>query len=208
MFLAFEGIDGSGKSTVARKVAEALEANGMDVIFTAEPTSNELGSLLRSYGQESFAEAMLFMADRAKHITEMRAQLKEGKIVIVDRYYMSTCAYQGATLANHFETMNQAVRWLLSCHRPFLMKPDMIFLLKINPEESLQRLTVRDELTKFEKVEFLQKVSENYQYLVGTERGSCTINATQPVDKVVKDVLSCIESRRMNDLMDKSETLS
>ena len=64
---------------------------------------------------------------------------------------------------------------------PFLMQPDMIFLLKINAEESLKRLTVRDELTKFEKAEFLQKVSDNYQYLADTEKGVCTINAAQPI---------------------------
>ena len=77
MFIAFEGIDGSGKSSVARKIADALKERGSDIVFTAEPTTNELGSLLRTYKQDSFAEAMLFMADRAKHIHEMREQLKQ-----------------------------------------------------------------------------------------------------------------------------------
>ncbi len=190
MFIAFEGIDGSGKSTVARRVAAYLKDQGRDVYYTFEPTDNDIGQLLDDLRQHDFAEAMLFMADRAKHITEMREHLDAGRIVIVDRYYMSTCAYQGATLASYFGSMQEALEWLLGCHRPFIMQPDMTFILRIAPEISLQRINTRDSITKFEKSEFLQMVSENYQTLSEIEDNVITINAAQPLEKVVDDVLS------------------
>ena len=100
-FVTFEGIDGSGKTTVARLVADRLAEKGERVFLTAEPTKAWLGDAVRrSYEDDvgGLAESFLFLADRAAHQEEIRIHLDSGEIVLCDRYLDSTYAYQGARL--------------------------------------------------------------------------------------------------------------
>ncbi|HRZ34937.1 MAG TPA: dTMP kinase, partial [Candidatus Paceibacterota bacterium] len=99
--LAIEGIDGAGKSVQAKAVAAVLLARGLDVVLTREPTRGPWGQLLResaAKGRLSPADELkAFIEDRKQHVAELiRPSLEAGRIVITDRYYFSTVAYQGA----------------------------------------------------------------------------------------------------------------
>ena len=103
VLLALEGIDGCGKSTQAELLAAALRERGLEVVLTCEPTDSPLGQQIREYfqGPDRYLspkeELNLFMADRREHVAEViDPALAEGKIVICDRYYYSSVAYQGA----------------------------------------------------------------------------------------------------------------
>ena len=131
VFIVLEGIDGSGKTTLARSLKDRLEAKGFRTQLTAEPTSGTIGSLLRSEKvDDPKAETLLFIADRSCHTSEISKLLDDGISVISDRYYASTLAYQSAALEGPsfdyplLEEMNRAV----------IRKPDITILLDLDPE--------------------------------------------------------------------------
>src|SRR5207244_12887061 len=100
-FVTFEGIDGSGKTTVSRLVKDRLRSRGHSVFLTSEPTGDWLGETVRrgiEKGVSPLTESFLFLADRAAHIPEIRSHLDPGECVLCDRYADSTYAYQGAHL--------------------------------------------------------------------------------------------------------------
>lgn len=104
VFVAFEGGDGAGKSTQARRLAERLRASGQEVVLTFEPGDSRIGKDVRrlvldvaSEGLDARAEALLYAADRAEHVASLvRPALERGAVVITDRYIDSSVAYQGA----------------------------------------------------------------------------------------------------------------
>ncbi|MBR4686105.1 MAG: dTMP kinase, partial [Candidatus Methanomethylophilaceae archaeon] len=100
-FIVFEGADGAGKSSLCKRVAEWLTAKGRDVVLTAEPTHEGIGAFIRSGnagGISQRTEALLFVADRNDHTEKIMRMVEEGKIVLSDRYFASTVAYQSARL--------------------------------------------------------------------------------------------------------------
>jgi len=155
MFLAIEGIDGSGKSTQARMLVQWLRKQGRKAVRTREPTQSETGELLRGILRKHTdidpkAMAFLFLADRIEHASRIKAALDEGKIVVCDRYILSTLAYQSA--------QGLDLKWLKGLHEGIL-QPDLTFILDLDPEVSMQRLR-SDE--KFERIEFQKKVRDKY----------------------------------------------
>ncbi|MBI4416716.1 MAG: dTMP kinase, partial [Euryarchaeota archaeon] len=101
MFATIEGIDGSGKTTVAERVAESLEHAGVAVVRTTEPTRTWRGDAVKwaiERDVDAVTEAFLFLADREAHSAQIRAWMNDGKLVLSDRYVDSTYAYQGARL--------------------------------------------------------------------------------------------------------------
>ena len=101
LFVALEGIDGSGKSTQLHLLKTALQKAGYDVITTSEPTKGKLGIILREYlsnpNSIPYADALLFAADRVEHYCEfIKPNIEKGKIVITDRYTASSIVYQGS----------------------------------------------------------------------------------------------------------------
>ena len=160
VFIVLEGIDGSGKTTLARSLKDRLEAKGFRTQLTAEPTSGTIGSLLRSEKiNDPKAETLLFIADRSCHTSEIIDLLDKGISVISDRYYASTLAYQSAALEGPsfeyplLEEMNKAV----------IREPDITILLDLDPEVSAGRVSSRGEqISKFERLEFQRRVRDNY----------------------------------------------
>lgn len=147
LFLTFEGIDGSGKSTQARLLDEHLRENGYETLLVREPGGTELSERIRSLLLESdvnvhpTAELLLFSAARAQLVAErIRPALEEERIVICDRFYDSTTAYQGAGRG----VADPA--WLQSFHRRVTdgLVPDRTYLVDLDPETARSR---RDEAT-------------------------------------------------------------
>ena len=190
-FYTFEGIDGSGKTSIMQRTAEFLREGGKEVETTMEPTGTWLGQAVeRSYGEDvsPFTEAFLFMADRATHCQQIERWLKEGKLVLSDRFSHSTYAYQGAALAGILGGGEAAMDFLIKGHEPFVLEPAKVFLFDIDPKLGLERATGRGELSKFEKLEYLSMVRDNYLVLA-KRYGFTVIDASQTFDEVLEEVM-------------------
>ena len=198
-FIVFEGIDGSGKSTVARMVFETLsEEMPGKVVLTAEPTESFIGKAVRhanQSGADELAEALLFVADRAEHTKEIRAWLLEGKVVLCDRYYASTIAYQGALLKDRMGGAKRAVEWLKAMNEPVIVHPDLTFLLTVSVTTAIERLNSRKTLTKFEDLRYLNDVDLIYRGLCMEDPSFHTLDAARPVHEVVVEALGLIKSK-------------
>ena len=152
VFIVFEGIDGSGKSTHIKALAKELKGRGYNVIQTSEPSKDRIGNFIRRYAERNDhrltpeTEALLFAADRFEHVmTVVEPALKRGRIVISDRYLYSSLAYQGAGGLD--------LDWIREMNR-FAPKPDLGILLDLPPEFSLQRVERRK--TVFEVSDYLR----------------------------------------------------
>lgn len=193
-FYVFEGIDGGGKSTVARMLRDRLETTfGRDTVLTAEPSGSWIGDCVRRANQEDvgdFAEALLFMADRAQHTLEISKAVEEGKVVICDRYYISTLAYQGVTLER---LVPDPVLWLRAVNAPIIRRPDITFYFMIDPETAMTRMRDRDEKSKFEKLGFLKRVASIYEEMSLSDPSAHVIDASRPLEEVFDEVLKAAQ---------------
>ncbi|KYK29830.1 hypothetical protein AYK20_09570 [Thermoplasmatales archaeon SG8-52-1] len=184
-FVTFEGIDGSGKSTVSNLVFEKLKSQGYDVVLTFEPTDTWIGKCVQrciESNTDPFVTAFSFIADRIEHCKKISKWLDQEKIVICDRYAESTYAYQGAQMQG---LIKNPIRYLQELSKDRILIPDRTFVFVIEPEESLKRIQNRNNLIPFEKISFLEKVHKNYLKLA-VERRFMKIDATEPVDEIVK----------------------
>jgi len=164
--ITLEGIDGTGKSSIAKLLKKSFP----EAVFTREPTQSWIGKAVKRSIEsdgDPLAELFLFVADHAEHIAKViKPALSEGKIVISDRYSDSRYSYQGVTLSDKFD---DAVAWVQGLHRGWTLVPDMTILFSIDPEIAVSRCGVRGEKTKFEKLEFLKKVQDNFLRLAREE---------------------------------------
>ncbi len=161
LLVAFEGIDGSGKSTQARMLYEWLLSKGYRAILLREPTDGIYGKLIRKKlrnGDASPEEIYkLFLLDRIEDVSKnILPALKRDVIVVIDRYFISTIAYQGAS--------GIPIERILKDHQsnkiPF---PDIVFILDLPVEEAINRLRrIKKEADIFEKADFLRKVRSIY----------------------------------------------
>lgn len=172
MFITFEGTDGSGKSTALNKIADYLQENNINFVLTREPGTkiskeNELlRELIVSMDSKlsDMSEALLFSADRRLHLEKLIwPSLKEGKLVICDRYIDSTFAYQGNGRGLGIEKMIELQEIVTD-----KTYPDLTIYFDVSPSISQQRVTSRGEINRMEVggVEFAQKVYDGYQKLV------------------------------------------
>jgi len=193
-FYVFEGIDGSGKTTVSRKIFEKLvEVVRNEVILTAEPTRSWLGDAVRKGLEECVSpltEALLFLADRSEHTERIKNWMAGGAIVLCDRYNPSTLAYQGPLIK--MQIGEGALEWLKSISRQITIQPDITFLFSVEPEEALKRIGGRDVKTKFERLNFLREVSETYHKLAREDPKTIIVDASRPIDAVTAEVLNII----------------
>jgi len=159
VLVVFEGIDGSGKTTQARLLFEALREKGVDVIASKEPTESIYGQKIRKLAHEGRdlkkpeEEYQLFINDRREHVENLiKPALEKNKIVILDRYYFSTIAYQGALGLDPVKIRKD--------NESFAPIPSSVFLINIPPKLGLKRIqTGRKEIPNlFEKEEYLNKV--------------------------------------------------
>lgn len=192
MFITFEGIEGSGKTTqaamAARKIKDEL---GLETIVTREPGGTSLGSAVRDLllhsREESIShksELLLFMADRAQHCEEIiKKALDENKVVLCDRFYDATTAYQGYARGIDLDFLKQVNTWATSG-----LKPDLTILLDLDPEKGLKRIgsrkTGRDRIEK-EEILFHIRVRNGYLAIAEDEQKRIkVINALGAINKI------------------------
>ena len=191
MFVTFEGLDGSGKSTQARLLAKALRDDGRDVVATREPGGTALGEgirdlLLGGIDVSAWAEAALFAAARAQLVEEVIAPaLARGADVVCDRYLDSSLAYQGIARGLGLERV-------LELNLPAIggVLPDRTFLLLVDPNEAARRLGggAGDRIER-EAEDFRRRVDAAYRELAAAfpER-IVTLDGTRPPEEIAREV--------------------
>jgi len=199
IFIVMEGIDGAGKSTQARLLAKWFEERGYEVVLTKEPTDTAFGKLIRKLvltgGKEGIidgarisheAEALLFAADRAEHVAKLiKPSLQAGKVVISDRYFYSSLAYQWARGLD--------LEWLIDLNR-FAIRPNLVILLDLPVKESMKRINGRSIKSEFDRIAELQKkVRENYLKLAERFPEMRIVNALASVEDIHNDIVALVE---------------
>lgn len=190
-FVVFEGIDGSGKSTVSRRVYEELKMRGYDAILTYEPFNEEIKRLIEEIlekGGDPLSVTLLFLVDRIEHSKRIKEWLDQGKIVVCDRYEDSTYAYQSVQLNGLIE---DPVKYLKSITSDRIVHPDRVYILDIDPEIALSRIGRDRRPRGFEEREFLAKVRRNYIRLAKGERYRI-IDGRRRIDDIVDECLKDI----------------
>jgi len=194
LFVTFEGVEGSGKTTVANLVAENLRQKGLTVTVTAEPGDTSVGSHIRQLlatvdERTAWTEAFLFLADRAEHVAKViKPALEQGKIVLCDRFTDSTIAYQGFGLGLPLE-------WLMQLNNIATngLVPDLTLLLDIDPEAGLKR-SQRETVFERRSLDFHQRVRWGYLWLAKQEPHRVkVIDASQPLEAVLTQSLRLVE---------------
>lgn len=194
IFIAFEGIDGSGKSTQIKLLEQNLLHQKINTYVTCEPTKSKIGLLIRDIfqGKENASHetvAALFAADRLEHILHkqngMLAYLNKGYVVLTDRYYFSSYAYH---------SVHVPMPWVVQCNAVAanLLKPTCTFFIDVAPEVCMERiLKNRTHTELYENVENLKKVRDNYftsfELLKQNERVEI-INGNQPPEWIANEI--------------------
>jgi len=191
LFIVIEGIDGTGKSTQARQLADHLRSLGRDVVLSREPTDGPWGKKLRDSAQSGRLppglELEYFLNDRRQHVDELIAPaLAAGKVVILDRYYFSTMAYQGARGIDPSEIRRKNER--------FAPIPHLLLILDLDVDTALQRIGSRgDSANEFEQRTALQTCRDIFLSL---RHAPCCriIDASLPTDEVARLIRSAVDS--------------
>lgn len=197
-FIAIEGIDGAGKSTQAKMLCDVLIRDGFKAIYLKEPTDGPYGKKIRALAQKGrdsitpMQEFELFLEDRKQDVAEnIRPALQSGTIVIIDRYFYSSIAYQGA-LGLDPEFINAE-------NRKIAITPDLVIYLSIPADYAPTRIEKSrgDASNLFEKLEYLRKVKANFDAMTYPE--ICRIEGSGNVEEVHQKIYS-----RVRELLDKS----
>jgi dTMP kinase len=201
LFLAFEGVEGSGKTTQAALVARHLDQLGLPVRVAREPGHTPLGERVRALvlGDEdlsitSRSELFLMLAARAAFVEQVvRPALRSGTVVIADRFELSTLAYQGAG-------RGLPLKEVVHCNRFATggLSPNLTLLLELPPEEGVSRQIAasksRDRMEQ-EDLEFHRRVADGYVRLAGELEDLVRVDATGSIDEVHTRIMIQLEER-------------
>lgn len=189
IFIVFEGLDGSGSSTQTSMLKKYLTQLNLKPLVTKEPTNNLIGGLIRGALTKEWKASntcfqLLFCADRAHHLDrEIMPALKKGSIVISDRYFFSTIA---------FGSLDCDVGWLKALNMPFTV-PDIIFLIKVPPEECISRIGAnRHEFELFEETEKLKRVWTTYEDLAREYTNVHILDGTKSKNDIHAEVVGVL----------------
>ena len=194
LFITFEGGDGVGKSTQLRLLAELVSGAGREVVTTREPGGTDLGVEIRNIVLHHRgdiaprAEALLYAADRAHHVdTLVRPALDRGAVVIQDRYFDSSVAYQGAGRVLAGDEIRSISMWATDD-----LVPDITILLDLDPTSARKRLDADDKVfdrLESEKSDFHARVRNGFLVLAAAEpQRWLVIDASLPVDVIASTI--------------------
>lgn len=196
--ITIEGLDGAGKTTVIKNVLNRLASHsGLEFVYTREPGGNQIAEQIRKVilnqensNMDAVTETLLYAAARRQHLIEnIKPLLKQGKVVICDRFVDSSIAYQGVGRGVGYERVKQ-INDLITDE----IKPDLTLYFEIEPEISLKRISDHriDEVNRLDKeeVNFYKKVARGYRQLIknNPERFEI-INANQSISDTEDDVI-------------------
>lgn len=196
---SFEGLDGSGKTTLIHAVYEYFRAQNRPVLLTKEPGASDLGKVLRTIVQEKKvnvcpeAEFLLFAADRAQHMKEIiLPALEKGTIVFSDRMNDSSLAYQGygRGLDQHMITTINA--WVMQQRMP-----DLVVYVRVTPDVAMQRIMKRNIVpTAFEKEkeDFIMRVYQGFEEIFKTKKNGIIIDGMQSEEEVRTQTIQAISA--------------
>ena len=192
-FIVFEGIDGAGKSTQIARLRAALEGMGYAVHQTAEPTDLDTGRMLRAAlagktARTAAEMAALFTLDRIAHNKEIGEALAAGQIVICDRYYYSSLAYQGSLC--DYEWVKQ-----MNVGCPEIRRPDLCVFLDLAPKDAIARISARGEAAEiYEKEETLALFRDTfYRVFASLEDRVAIVDAAPAPDRIAAAVLDAVQ---------------
>lgn len=195
-FIVIEGIDGSGKSSLAQRLEAALQAVKRRVVRTREPGGTPLGERIRSLllapenkAMVPFTELFLFMACRAQLVEELiRPALKRGDVVLLDRYYYSTAAYQGAA-----GRIGMPVVMDVAERVSRFPKPDLVLLLDLPPSRARSRDGIRNDRVENKGLAYQQRVRQGFLRLARREpRRFCVLDASRTAEAVFADAWKAV----------------
>ncbi len=202
MFITFEGPEGSGKTSQIQLLAEFLRLKGYTVLTTREPGGTRIGDQIRDCLHDvantemtPTAEVLLYSASRAQLVREVvQPALAEGQVVLCDRFYDSTIAYQG-----YGRTLNRDDLWRITQFATGGLKPDLTFLLDMDVQRGLARRVANEaEMNRLdlEQVSFHQRVRQGYHALAAEEPARwLVVNADRPVEVVQADLRQLLATR-------------
>lgn len=203
MFVTIEGPEGSGKSSVTKKVVELLEKDGECVILTREPGGTPIAEQIRNVildkqntAMDPITEALLYAASRRQHLVEKVWPLsKEGKIIISDRFLDSSLAYQGGARNIGIDKVLEMNMFATEGYYP-----DLTLLFDVDPRIGLERIAANKgrEVNRLdlEKIEFHDSVRQTFLSLAKRFKDRYVIlDASKPFDKVVEDAYKAIKDR-------------
>lgn len=196
-FIVFDGVEGCGKSTQARLLAEALEQAGERVTLTLEPGGTAIGEAVRAcllnpgFGEmHELTEAFLFCADRAQHVLEViRPGLERGGVVVSDRYASSTMVYQGYAGGLGTDTLRT-----LNNIATAGLQPDLLIILDLDPVAGMRRKRgdVADRIER-KSVDFHERVRQGFvAYAQSLGERAVVLNGDQPVEDLAAQVLRLV----------------
>ena len=207
-FVVFEGGEGAGKSTQMSAFVKWLEATGEEVVTTREPGGTAIGDRIRKLlldteasEMDARAEALLYAADRAQHVAEViKPALDAGKVVVSDRFVDSSLAYQGLARGLGLDEIYRISEWGTGG-----ILPDLVFFLKIDPQEGLARVPGEPDRLEQEAAEFHTRVSDAYAVLAKrfSER-FVIVDASRPPEEVHRHVAAAYRER-MRDRLEQLE---
>jgi dTMP kinase len=196
-FIVVEGIDGSGKSTVAARIADELTRRGRKVLRTREPGGTPLSEKIRTLLLDAknsemvpFTELFLYMASRAQLVDEViRPSLKDGVDVVCDRYYYSTAAYQGAAGRVGIPVVLDVAEKIAKFE-----KPDLVALLDVDPAVARAREGIRNDRVESKGLDYQKRVRAGFLKLARRDRRRIrVIDAARPSDDVFEDVKKAVD---------------
>jgi dTMP kinase len=197
MFITFEGLDGSGKSTQVELLAEAIRGSGREVVTTREPGGTPLGEqirdvLLNGADASAWAEAALFAAARAELVERVIGPaLERGAVVICDRYLDSSLAYQGIARGLGIDRVLQLNLPAIHDHLP-----DRTYLLLIDPAESERRVGDGSDRIEREDGEFRRKVDAAYRQLAETfPQRIEAVDGTRAPNEIAEEIFGLVRDR-------------